>query len=576
MGFAEDKFMDYLRKHLTDLENIRVDELLLPLSACLTSATVERLNAYVRNQGNRSTVLDFYLDLSRSDDWVNHFITALEHCGYLELAQKFQKEYSSHRPRSSVSSPRSLPPSLSNHNKQPPQESPECTSSLPGPIPPSSQDTQPGPSTKPMQPEREKSPSSASGQSHEFRSLPCDPPARPRATLTQGVSEPIQLDRRTLKDKMSRNPVPETSPYQSVPFEGDTEAFQKVPDAGTSSPTSGDRGACDGRSHPAQDERDAFPSQAAKRPEQPASPPPARSVREKVVSRVQHDAQPTQQAAGNRPEQPASPPPARSFRDPVVPGVQNEAANHPEQPATPPPARSIRDPAVPGVQNEAQSARQAVLSGSSCRPLQSNNDEEYFSKPGVLNSTQGFGDDTSEVGALPETSIHDLQISDYSERSESNDIGHRSFPTSSTPRNGPSVSTPNHRSMEITDRRSPEENDFTFDRANSSTSYKSSPGGNRRLDQSPLKKPEENSFGSRGVSHYRLDFNEDPDAELLEGNGNELRNRPRKIPNPNETDDQSIEETCSYGRDRERKVLITITVISVCLSVFLLWKNRHS
>ncbi|XP_069601248.1 mitochondrial antiviral-signaling protein [Ranitomeya imitator] len=581
MGFAEDKFMDYLRRNLTRIENIRIDELLLPLSACLTSTTVERLNTYVRNQGNRSTVLDFYLDLSRSDDWVNHFINALQYCGYVELAEKFQREYSSHRPRSLVSSPRSLPPSSSDRSKQPSQENPQCTSSLPGPMLPSSHDTQPGPSPKPGQPELERSQSSASGHNHEFRSLPplpYDPPAPTRPTLSHSVSEPMQSDRRTLEDKMSKNPVPETAQYQAKPYKDDNGAFQKVPENGTYSPTSGDRGAGNRRRHPAQDERDAFPSQAANHQNQPVSLP---------LSEVCQDAQSAYPAAVNHSEQPASSPPAHSIKEEdstvqqdAQPAqqdaqpAQHAAGNRPEQPASPPPARSVRRKVASEEPNYSQFARHPVPSGSSCRPLQ-NNDEEYFSKPGVLNSTPGVGDGSNEVGVLSETSVHVLQISDCSERSESSNTGQRSSPTSSIQGKVPHGSTPNHRSMQITDQRSPEENDFMFERSNTS-SPKSSSAGNRRLDQSSSKQPEENSFGSRGESHYRLDFSEDPFAELLEGNDNGLKNRSRKIPNSKETDDQSMEQTRSTRRDRERTVLITITVISVCLSVFLLLKNRRN
>ncbi|XP_073442837.1 uncharacterized protein [Dendrobates tinctorius] len=581
MGFAEDQFFEYLRRHLTLLDNIRIDELLLPLSACLTPTTVERLNTYVRNQGNRSTVLDFCLDLSRNDDWVNHFINALQYCGYGELAEKFQTEYFSHRPRSLVSPPRSLPPYLSNRNQQPSQVNPQCTSNLPGPMPPSSQDTQPGPSPKPVQPEQEMSPSSASGHNHEFRSLPplpYDPPAPTRATLTHSVSERMQSDRRTLEDKTSKTPVPEAAQKQAAPNKDDNGASQKAANRQEQpvSPPLSRSIRETAVSEECQDARSAYPV-AANRPEQPASPPPAHSIKGKEVSRVQQDAQPTQQAAGNRPEKPASPPPARSVRKKVVSDeVQNyshsaHAANHQEQHVTPPPARSFREKSVSGVQNEAESRRH-VPSGSSCRPLQ-NNDEDYFSKPGILNSTPGLGDDSSEVGVLSETSIHVLQISEDPERSESSNTGHRSSPTSSTQSKVPPVSAPNHRSMQVLDQRSPEENDFTFERTNTNSPNKSSPGGNRRLDQSPLKQPEENSFGSRSV---RLDFSEDPDTELLEGNDDGLRNRSRKIPNLNETDDQSTEKTCSTGRDRERMVLITVTVISVCLSVFLLLKNRHN
>ncbi|KAM4052179.1 uncharacterized protein ACNLHF_028457 isoform 2-T2 [Anomaloglossus baeobatrachus] len=700
MGFAEDKFWEYLRPRLSSVNHINFDELLIPLSACLSETTVERLHTYVRNQGNMSTTLDFYMDLRRHDNWVNHFINALEDRRYVELAEEFRKVYSSYSPRSLRSSPQSLPSSLNNHNQQRPRENPQCTSSLPGPMPPSSQDTQPGPSPKPMQPEQEMRANSASGHNHEFRSLPplaCDPPPPSRATVTQNVSEPVQSDRGTIEEKTPISPVPETSPYQAAPSERNIWAFQKVPEAVSDSPTSADHGADDGRGRPALDEGDAFPSQAANyqeqsvsppparsiretavsgahhdarsaylgaenQPDRPASPPPARPVREReqqdarsahqpaanrperpasspparseeVVSTVKHNARSAPQPAANRPERPAAPPPASSVRDEVVSTVKHNArsapqptANRPERPAAPPPASSVREGVVSTVKHntrsapqpaakrperplspaparsvreevasrerhDAPSARQPVRPSSSCRPLLNNDDDEevYFSKPGVLDSTRGFGDDTDEDGALSATSGYKLQISDCTEGNEScnsshrssttsatpRNVRHRSSPTSATPRNVPAGSAPNNRPMPVATK-SPEENDFTFDRSNTSKPYRFSPGGNEQLDQSSSKQPEENSFGSRGVSHYRLEFNEGPDAELMDSNDDGLRNRRRKSPNPNKTDDWITEETCSRGMDYERSALITVTVLSLCLSVYLLWKSRHN
>ncbi|KAM4052182.1 uncharacterized protein ACNLHF_028457 isoform 5-T5 [Anomaloglossus baeobatrachus] len=630
MGFAEDKFWEYLRPRLSSVNHINFDELLIPLSACLSETTVERLHTYVRNQGNMSTTLDFYMDLRRHDNWVNHFINALEDRRYVELAEEFRKVYSSYSPRSLRSSPQSLPSSLNNHNQQRPRENPQCTSSLPGPMPPSSQDTQPGPSPKPMQPEQEMRANSASGHNHEFRSLPplaCDPPPPSRATVTQNVSEPVQSDRGTIEEKTPISPVPETSPYQAAPSERNIWAFQKVPEAVSDSPTSADHGADDGRGRPALDEGDAFPSQAANYQEQSVSPPPARSIRETAVSGAHHDARSAYLGAENQPDRPASPPPARPVREreqqdarsahqpaanrperpasspparseEVVSTVKHNArsapqpaAKRPERPLSPAPARSVREEVASRERHDAPSARQPVRPSSSCRPLLNNDDDEevYFSKPGVLDSTRGFGDDTDEDGALSATSGYKLQISDCTEGNEScnsshrssttsatpRNVRHRSSPTSATPRNVPAGSAPNNRPMPVATK-SPEENDFTFDRSNTSKPYRFSPGGNEQLDQSSSKQPEENSFGSRGVSHYRLEFNEGPDAELMDSNDDGLRNRRRKSPNPNKTDDWITEETCSRGMDYERSALITVTVLSLCLSVYLLWKSRHN
>lgn len=647
MGFAEDEFRNYLRKNLTRLDNIKVDELLTPLSACLSRPTVEKLNAFVKYQGNGKSVLDFYLDLSRSDNWVRHFIDALRYCEHNELAEEFEEVYSSFQiPKAAKqSSPRSLP-SLSHDNRQPPQESPYRSLSPPA--------SQPDPSPKPshrfnnIQPGREVIQSSPSQQNHEFRSLPPftqDPPAPPGTSLSRKVSAPIHSDRRISEDDSFSNPVPETAPYQKTPLKVGVEdkpsisdnlhigpdplpsgslspslkeplpevpirpssedvSLPKVPETQTPSysPSTRSEGGADNwrgqsvrnkvpetrptlsvsiskSSEGGADNRrgQAVRDKAEKLPEQNPAYMTVHSGQEDHGGNQQHREQFAIQKEAGRWDGPSvSASSARSVREKVVTGVQHRGQSAYQavddvpdgQPAS---FRPANRETTEGEPSRERPANERVLSGSSCRPL-GNNDEEYFSKPGVLMSTAGPADGTNEGG---ESSVMSqppvLQISDITDSSQSSNPSARSS-TSITQDHVPRVSTPNERSMQTKDKRSPEENDFRFD-------LRSSPGRSRQLDRSSSKQPEENSFESRGVSQFRLDYKESPEADLMGRNDDALRNRPRETSSTAEPNDRDTQRRCSNkaeARDRERSVLITITVASLCLSLYLLWKSRHN
>ncbi|XP_069833305.1 mitochondrial antiviral-signaling protein-like [Dendropsophus ebraccatus] len=677
MGFAEDKFLQYLRKNLTLLEPIKVDELLGPLSGCLSMATVEKLNTYVRNQGNRKTVMDFYLDLSRSDNWVSHFIDALEHCEHKELAERFKKVYSSFQlPKFPQSSPSSLPPSINHHNRQTPQKNPEhYYISLPGQTSPIKIAMAQGPAIpfqrpKQVQPEQQMAHSSPSHPSHGFGSLsplPQDPPAPPRTPISHNASAPIQSDRKTSEDD-ARNPVPETTPCQAAPSGRDGEKESSIPEVpnsvpdplprGCSSPnlkgphqevsirtspeegspaklpepdttpsyspsTSSDRGADNWRSQREPD-KNQLPEKdpaymtvnsgqkvqppairnAAIRPDQPGSALDTRSVRPKVVGGVQHNGQSAYQAVENVPDRSAAKSrpvnrrsaqeePNREWplnqwvdRSPAMnrPVIQDTAQQEPNREW--PPNQQVdnvpdRNPATNRsvIQDTPQqephrewSPNPQVSSGSSCRPLGNTNDDEEYNlgKPGVLMSTPESAY-APNLGALSEMShISELQISDCTEADKSSNAGGRSS-SSSTEDPPPPVDTSNNRSLPIRNRRSPEENDFMFD-------SRSSPGRNRQLSDPSSTQAEENTFDSRDVNHFRLQYNERPEENLMDINDS-LRNRPRKSPNTSESNDQNRQQEYSKkteGRDYERKVLVTITVASLCLSLYLLWKSRNN
>ncbi|XP_075711980.1 uncharacterized protein LOC142748680 isoform X1 [Rhinoderma darwinii] len=551
--------------------------------------------------------------------------------------------------------------SLQNKPPQHRQENPQCSPSLPGQMPPTSLDKQPGPSQRfnQIQPEHEMAQRSPSQQNHAFRSLPPftqDPPAPPR---THNVSEPIHMDRKTLEDDVPNTPIPETTPYETAPSVGEVGTLKKItvrdessisadplpsrdlspsfkesqPEVSIKSsseeapgiqttvsyhPTaSSEEGADNSRGqherdktvklpeqHPAYmtvtsgqedqggDEQQREPSavhKAAKLPEPPLPTSNTRSVTENIGAGAQHKGQPGYPAVANVPDRrPPSPVNRENAQEeqrreqPVNQRVGNVGDRRP------PSYSPVNRENSQEEQRREQPVNQRVLAGSSCRPLDNYNDSEvYPSKPGVLQSTHEISDVTGEVGASSEMSCTPiLEISDFTERNESTNVSDRSSTSQrsksiprSIPRDKVSLpSTPNNRSIQLKDR-SPQENDFTFDRGNDSEPSKSSPGRYRPLDQSSSQQPEEDSFSGSDVSQYRLQFNERPGVDLMDNNDDVLRNRTSNIPNTSNPNDQRTEKKTSKlakEKDYERTVLITIAAASLCLSLYLLWKSRHN
>ncbi|XP_063781397.1 mitochondrial antiviral-signaling protein isoform X2 [Pseudophryne corroboree] len=226
MGFAEDKFLEYLRHNMILLEAININEMLFHLSGCLTKPTEEKLKRIVNNEGNSNTLLEFVNDLRKRDDWVNHLIRALRRCELYDLAHRFQEIYNSYRP---LPSPSSLP---SRSHQQPPPYQPEASQrnlSLPPQLQPIPPVPQPGPSRSlnPIQTRQETARSRPSpdqpqespvipGASHESF-----PPSQSRIPLSDSPSTP--LSRKMTEDNTARVPVPETEPFQAAPPEDSDE-----------------------------------------------------------------------------------------------------------------------------------------------------------------------------------------------------------------------------------------------------------------------------------------------------------------------------------------------------------------
>ncbi|KAG8542160.1 hypothetical protein GDO81_027330 [Engystomops pustulosus] len=438
---------------------------------------------------------------------------------------------------------------------------------------PPHQDPQPNLLPKPsqkfnqIQPEEEMNRSSWSNQDHEFRSLPAfptyNPPPPPGTSPSHNVSSPQHSDSGTLEDyTQCRNPIPETSPCQTAAPEVNVDPLQKDETSVSDHP----RVAPDplpGHRLP--------PSQPAPRTEVPGYPtpgdvPPATVPETRISvpyipstssdSGVESSSESVQLKTEKISEQT---PAYISVRSGPDHGRYEQQRDHPVTPrvAAPVPSR-----VVAGGQRNGQT----FPTGSSCRPLDNNSEEEYLSKPGVLTSTLGLGHVGDEGGELsPMSGPVVLEISDCTETGESNNVNVRPSPSSMTRGKAPSRSTPSNQDMKTQDRRSPEENDYTY-----------SPVRTGRPVQSSSHQPEENSYGSKSVSHFNLQFSEEPGVDLMGGNDDALRSRARK--NTREADEPKTKEEDSgrqEGRDRERMVLITITAASLCLSLYLFWKIRQ-
>ncbi|XP_040275243.1 mitochondrial antiviral-signaling protein isoform X2 [Bufo bufo] len=585
MSFADDKFEKYLQNNLRRLENIALDELLPHLTPCLSLATVEKLKACFRNEGIRKSVMTFYLDLIRGDDWPKHFINALKACKHEKLAKEFEEVYASYQLPTNQSGPLSLPASLSQHNHQPTQESPQRSSSLPGQMPSTSLDAQPGPLPEPsqrfnpIQPEQQMTQRSPSQHNHEFRSLPPfpqDPPVPPRNPLSHKVSEPVHSDGRTVDDT-SGNPVPETTPYQATLPVGEFEALQKDESSISENPHIGPDLLPSHKLSP--NLKEPLPGVSIKPSSQDVSPIKISEAQTNLSYSPSSSSDgggdigrgpPVHNETQKLPEQFPAYITVKSIQEEHGESENkeqsdtHEASNLQEHPASSSSrVHSVREKVVQG---NGRPALQAASSGSSCRPLDSNNEEEYLSKPGALVSTDDLPP-TTAISANPSVmSYHDLQISNDTEMNESSNATGRSSSPSITQKIVPLASTPNNMSL----KHSAEENDFMFD-------SRSSPGRNRS-DHFSSKQPEENSFGSSDVRRYSLHFNERPEENLMGSNDDVLRNRPRKSPNTSEPNDQNTQKKTSKtseGRDRERTVLVTITAASICLSLYLLWKIQQ-
>lgn len=100
MGYAEDKMWEYVRRHLSDFHSVIVVDILNHLAGFLTTPDMEGIRARLDNHGNQRSTYDFLDALRRRKNWVNGLINALRACEHEDLADRLQSEYEALQPSS--------------------------------------------------------------------------------------------------------------------------------------------------------------------------------------------------------------------------------------------------------------------------------------------------------------------------------------------------------------------------------------------------------------------------------------------------------------------------------------------
>ncbi|XP_043840199.1 mitochondrial antiviral-signaling protein isoform X2 [Dromiciops gliroides] len=124
MGVAEERTENYIRNHLSHFLRVDVLELLSHLP-CLTPADQDKIRAHIERFGNHDSVWKLFDHLRRRSAWVTCFITALQKCEHMDLADEISREYASNQTRfqnhpRSIAAP--VPPSNSARRQQEPQD----------------------------------------------------------------------------------------------------------------------------------------------------------------------------------------------------------------------------------------------------------------------------------------------------------------------------------------------------------------------------------------------------------------------------------------------------------------------
>uniref|UniRef100_A0A8C5MRS1 Mitochondrial antiviral-signaling protein n=1 Tax=Leptobrachium leishanense TaxID=445787 RepID=A0A8C5MRS1_9ANUR len=144
MGFAEDKFHQYLKENMQSLTDITLTEILMYLP-CLTTQNQEKLRQRVLLNGNEATLWEFITDLKKRDNWANQFLSALRKCRQYRLADDLQSVYDSYSPVKRASEPRNPPPRMPQAASL--DHSPYNSPQQPQVVPPYQSNTQPQAST---------------------------------------------------------------------------------------------------------------------------------------------------------------------------------------------------------------------------------------------------------------------------------------------------------------------------------------------------------------------------------------------------------------------------------------------
>ncbi|KAM5194404.1 mitochondrial antiviral-signaling protein isoform 2-T3 [Mantella aurantiaca] len=576
MGFAEDKFFEFLRSNLNLLNNLELKEMLDNLSGVFTIATREQLTRDLDRSGNRNARFNFLNDLQKRDDWVNHFLRAVWECEHRgELFYTLQAEYRSYRPRrvwepDSDPPPYSLPSLPSNQCHLPePYSPPQPFASLPPQsVNRGSPESQPCPPAAPspsqVQPEQVPrwSPQLPEGCDLAFQQGPSPAPALPHS-----FSSSDQVDAGASRYDISKAPVPESSPVPPAP---PVERESEAPDPPVryssleASPSA---------------RRDVAMTQPLQRRSE------NKEVADSMEQRVSAVNTPKMDVVNDLPRSSVH----REVAGSDAPGTSSSPASsvhegnkawtgqlQRESPAlsqvTNSPSRRL--PVVMSVDSGfsagtgQQHIEQPAPQQSSCRPTGVHSPWD-IGKPGVLASTAGFTDatgDTNEVGPLskvPELEISiDESSNGYSQSSGSSQpSSSRADNNSPTPQKVPTTTTPEKARSWSPPRKSPEENEEP-------RGISSSARGR------PPMSAEENSYEmSRDLSYYRLQFKEDPSVDVMAENNVPQELMATNASGPKDASDRatSQEREKSKGSDLHNPIVIALSAAVVCLSLYIIW-----
>ncbi|CAI9551939.1 unnamed protein product [Staurois parvus] len=591
MGFAEDKFFDFLRKNMDLLGCINVNEMLNHLRGVFTIPTGEQLERNLDREGNTNAVFHFLNNLRKRDNWVNHLLQALWKCEHFELYGTLRDEYRLHRPKGVVwepdpppYSPPSLPPNPCDNSQL---DSLRGCISLPIQLNPSSPEPLPVPPVAPspsqVQPEQ------VSRRSHQPQESG-DPSTQPRAPTSQSlpaardVALPDEVDTKTSADSISKAPVPETSPFPSVVDSNGvlseaTNPQKQYPPVASS--------------FPAREDIAMTLQEKAENPEvvhsveqytsvvNAVNDLPHTPMNRKVVgsdasspsrSLSEDDkawTAPQQREVPGYSQDTSNPPPGQQYAANAInkhypkESVPNPVTSAPSQHPSGTSSESGVKAAAGPQHRQQQPTYESSVQHSSCRPT---NDVE---KPGVLVSGAGFADFTRETDQAPalsrmpelEISVDELSNKGSQFPGSSKSPATRASKGSPTPLDEPNTSTPKNSSSGSSPKKRPEE----------SEDPRRASGSVRRREQN-RQEPEENSFElSNDLSFYRLQFNENPSVDLMDGNS-APQQKTTKTPETRETGDREASQQKEKSRENNlHDPLVIASAVVVCIGLYIIW-----
>ncbi|XP_041443162.1 mitochondrial antiviral-signaling protein isoform X2 [Xenopus laevis] len=592
MGFAEDKFEEYLRSNIRLLYNITLEEI-LPHIQCLTIATQEQLRQKYELRGNQNAIWEFVNALRKRDGWVRELLNALRECRQHELANQLEEEYNKHlrkRPSQAFQSPAAsgrnalLSADIDNGNYQQPAS---------------------------LHIHKEASPFG----SHDDSTI----------NYNQQQPQPIYSP-----DHVTKSPVQISSIL--------TASDDVCPPTSTLSKTSCSVTPRDHQKTPVSDSPPltATSTPSALNSERPLSSTPRDpDVRRKLAQRPTDSPDAIHSASSastNRPVNRASPPAARNSdhtltsppRDPLVQVVSpiNPKSSTSTQNLDRPLFSTPREPdvrqgempeslptrALSHLPRHSEVAENPIAPGSSVRPLNhsvdENEDDMMLSKPGELVSSVEINNTQAGVSRVTEALSYKHEFLISSESSQNLEISrslqsrdmqrtqdvnreevegqpaHSNTDRNQSQLNSSSTRSDHGRDESSTNRVQPEENDMPYDNSSGiiQRNYEYNLPYldiNHRLLQISQQPEETSDAEYTDVRNFSINVRQDASLDLMAVNA-PLKRMPSPAggPEPEKSRNSQDLGKVSKDTDRDSKLLLTaLAIAGVSLALFLLWRR---